>query len=587
MAGRAQSKIMSKRPDWHLFKWLWRNYLRRFTPAMILALILMSLEGSMMGALSYMLKPMFDNVFVAGNPGAIWWVGGMIFGIFMVRAVTSVTQKVLMTWVSQRTAAMLQSDLLRHLMRLDSSFHQKNAPGYLMARMQNDVMGINSVWSAIITGAGRDVIALISLFVVALMVDWRWTLVALLGTPLMIAPTAIAQRFVRRYATRIMEVAGHLSTRLDEVFHGITAVKLNRLERYQQTAYDRYMRRRVRDEVKTSFWRAMIPGLLDVATGIGFLGVLIYGGRDIIDGQKTVGEFMSFFTAMGLAFEPLRRLGNISGLWQQAAASIERLMDLFETQPTITSPATPALLPKSQSTITFDNVHLSYGDQPVLNGLSFTAEAGKTTALVGASGAGKSTVFNLLTRLVDPSSGEITLGGVALSSLDLADLRGLYSVVSQDAALFDETLRENIVLGQNVPDPALQRALKAAHVTDFLPQLAKGLESPVGPRGSNLSGGQRQRVAIARAILRDTPILLLDEATSALDTKSEAIVQNALDTLSHGRTTLVIAHRLSTIQGADKIVVMDHGRVLEEGTHADLLRGEGAYAALHALQFKD
>ena len=295
---------------------------------------------------------------------------------------------------------------------------------------------------------------------------------------------------------------------------------------------------------------------------------------------------MSFFTAMSLAFEPLRRLGQMSGQWQTAAASVDRIRDVMDEQPLLTSPASPASLPDGAPQIQFDDVTLSYADLPVLRGTSFVAEAGKTTALVGASGAGKSTIFNVLTRLVDPQSGSVKIGDVAVQDTALPKLRAKFSVVAQDAALFDESLRENILLGRtDIDDAQLAKVVDAAHVADFLPQLADGLDSPVGPRGSNLSGGQRQRVAIARALLRDTPILLLDEATSALDTKSEAIVQAALDRLSKGRTTLVIAHRLSTVRNADKIIVMDQGRVVDEGKHDDLLDRGGIYADLYRMQF--
>jgi ABC-type multidrug transport system fused ATPase/permease subunit len=322
--------------------------------------------------------------------------------------------------------------------------------------------------------------------------------------------------------------------------------------------------------------------------GLGFMGVLFYGGTEILSGEKSVGDFMAFFTAIGLAFEPLRRLGNMAGVWQVAAAGIERIRQILDTEPGLRSPAKPLPPPQGVPEIRLEDVSVSYGETSVLNGCSFIADAGKTTALVGPSGAGKSTIFNVLTRLVDPTHGQVTLGGVPVSSIALGDLRGLFSVVSQDALLFDDTVLENILLGQtDVSEQKLKRALDAAHVSDFLPQLSDGLNTPVGPRGSALSGGQRQRVAIARAVLRDRPILLLDEATSALDTGSEAKVQEALDDLSKGRTTLVIAHRLSTVRDAHKIVVMDQGRVIEQGTHDALLERSGSYAALHRMQMRD
>ena len=323
-------------------------------------------------------------------------------------------------------------------------------------------------------------------------------------------------------------------------------------------------------------------------SGVGFMAVILYGGSEIIDGEKTIGQFMTFFTAMGFTFNPLRRLGAISGLWQTAAAALERIKELMDAPVNLKSPEHPVPVPTAAPDIVLDGVSLSYGEAKVLDSLSLTATAGQTTALVGASGAGKSTIFNLLTRLIDPQQGSISIGGVELKDMEIADLRGLFSVVTQEALLFDETLRENIVLGrENVSDDELQKVLEAAHVADFLPKLEHGLETRVGPRGSALSGGQRQRIVIARALLRNTQILLLDEATSALDAQSEKVVQQALDRLSEGRTTLVIAHRLSTIRGADKIVVMDRGRVMDEGKHDELLARGGIYADLYRLQFED
>jgi len=541
----------------------------------------------MLGLLSWMMKPMFDSVFLAGDEGALWWVGLVILGIFLVRAVASVIQKVILTRISQQSEADMRGDLLSHLIRLDVSFHQLNAPGTLMQRVIGDVSAVSKVWNAIITGAGRDLVAVVVLFGVAMSVDWRWTVVALIGVPFLVLPSLIAQRFVRRHSRTAHQIAARQSGRLDEVFHGIVPVKLNRLEDYQARHYAKLNEERVEIEVTTSRGKAAIPGLIDAMSGVGFLGVLLYGGGEIISGEKTVGEFMAFFTALGFAFEPLRRLGTITGTWEAAAAGIERVMELLALEPVHKTPTVPQPAPVGTPEITLNNVHLSYGDTPVLQGTSLTARAGKTTALVGPSGAGKSTIFNVLTRLTDPQSGVATLGGVPVTQMALTDLRDLFSVVSQDALLFDETLRENILLGRkDVSEAQLKKTLDAAHVSDFLEQLPNGLDTAVGPRGSALSGGQRQRVAIARALLRDTPILLLDEATSALDAQSEAVVQAALERLSQGRTTLVIAHRLSTIRTADQIVVMEAGKVVEQGTHDSLIALDGTYASLHKLQAK-
>jgi len=571
-----------------LLTWLWRDYLKKHMWVLLVAVIFMSIEASTMGGLAKLMQPMFDQVFVAGEKGALLWVGLVLVGIFVLRAVSGVVQKVLLTRIKQKSAADMRIDLLDRMMVQDGAFHQQNPPGFLIQRVQSDVNAIGSVWQAVITGAGRDLIGLIVLLGVAISIDPVWALLACIGLPLMVMPAALAQRFVRARSREARDLGATLSTRLDEVFHGIVQIKLNALEKYQAKQYRDLTRTYIRTEVRASFGNSAIPGMIDIISGLGFMAVILYGGNEIIEGEKTIGQFMTFFTAMGFTFNPLRRLGAISGLWQTAAAALERLKELMDEPVHLTSPAKPTPVPTTPPHIALEGVSLSYGDAKVLDNLTLHAAAGETTALVGASGAGKSTIFNLLTRLIDPQEGNVSIAGVPLTEMDIPALRGLFSVVTQEALLFDETLRENIVLGrENVSDEELQQALDAAHVSDFLPKLEHGLETRVGPRGSALSGGQRQRVVIARALLRNTPILLLDEATSALDAQSEKVVQQALDRLSQGRTTLVIAHRLSTIRGADKIVVMDRGRVMDEGKHEDLLARGGIYADLYRLQFED
>ena len=553
-----------------------------------LAVFFMFLEGSTLGALSYMMQPMFDDAFVAGNSTTLYWVGAMLITIFVVRAISSISQKLLLTTIAERTAAALRIDLLTQMMKQDGAFHQSHPPGFLIQRVQADVNAVRDVWRAIITGAGRDLIGLFILLGIAISIDPIWALLACVGIPALVLPAAMAQRYVRRQAGIARDLGAHLSTRLDEVFHGIVQIKLNALEQYQSRQYKTLTKRFVRTEIKSAVGASAIPAMVDVMSGIGFMSVILYGGSEIIAGEKSIGQFMTFFTAMGFAFEPLRRLGGVSGLWQVAAAAIERVKELLEAPITLTTTENPVAIPDGTPEVTIKNVTLAYGDNTVLHDLSLVAKPGKTTALVGASGAGKSTIFNLLTRLVDPQTGSIEISGVPTPDIALNDLRGLFSVVTQEALLFDETLRENILLGRtDVADEQLKGVLDAAHVSDFLENLPEGLDTKVGPRGSALSGGQRQRVVIARALLRDTPILLLDEATSALDAQSENVVQEALDRLSAGRTTIVIAHRLSTIRGADKIVVMDRGRVMDQGTHDELLKRGGIYADLYRLQFRD
>ena len=573
----------------NLFRRFWAGYLRPQTPVIALGFALMVIEGSALGGLSYLLKPLFDVVFTPGGETALLGVGFAILALFAVRAACVVASRTLIASVSQKVSAAMQADLLRHLLTLDGAFFQTNAPGVLIERVQGDTLAVQGIWSSLLTGIGRDALGLALLFGVAISIDPYWTFAALIGAPLLILPSALLQRYVRRKSNQLRDQAGLRATRLDEIFHGIQAVKLNRMEEYQADRFRTVLGAITKAEVKSVLGRSLMPGMIDLVTGIGFFAVLLMAGDEIASGARTTGDFMSFFTAMALTFQPLRRLGEMSGTWQIAAASLDRIYALFDTTPAVARPRVSAALPgPGAPAVQFSDVVFAHGDQPVLRGLSFTAEAGRTTALVGASGAGKSTVFHLLTGLLDPQAGRIAIGGADTAQMALADQRRLFATVTQDSALFDETLRENITLGRgDIAADALHRALNAAHVADFLPALAQGIDTPVGPRGSGLSGGQRQRVAIARALVQDAPILLLDEATSALDAGSEAAVAEALALGSTGRTTLVIAHRLATVRGADKIIVLDLGRVVEQGTHDTLLALDGLYAGLYRLQFKD
>ncbi len=557
---------------------------------MLLAFLLMALEGSMLGALSYIVRPMFDQVLIAGDRGAVNWVAAAVGGIFVVRALSAFGHRILMQGAGLRIVTGMQKDMVARLLTLDSRYFQANPPGTLIERVRGDTTLASNIWATVLSVFGRDLVSLIALLAVAISVDWFWTLIVVAGAPLLLGPVLPLQRYVRRRTHSAREAAGRLSTRLDEIFHGINTIKLNTSEDRENQRFGETAQKFLSQEMKARVGRAGIPVMTDIVAAIGFAGVLVYGGSEIIDGEKTVGEFMSFFTAMGFLFEPVRRIANVAGTWQTVRASLERIHSVFLVEPTITSPATSKYAPDipASADIVFQNVVVSFGTESALSGATFTARAGETTALVGPSGAGKSTVFNVMARLIDPSSGRIQIGGVATTELTLPDLRGLFSVVTQDAPMFDESLRDNIVLNTaGITDQDIANAVEAAHLTEVVERLEAGLETPAGPRGSALSGGQRQRVAIARALLRNAPILLLDEATSALDAESEVRVQEALDRLAEERTTLVIAHRLSTIRKADKIIVMDQGRVVDEGRHEDLLARGGIYNKLYELQFSE
>ncbi len=576
--------------DREILNWLWTGYVRKRLWWLAAAFALLIMEGAMLGVFSFLIQPLFDDVLVAGRADMVVLVALAMATVMIVRGAARLLSRVVTAHLAERTRADMQDEMLAHLLRLDLGFHQHQSPGLLIERVQGDTRAVIELLRSVVVGLGRDGASMIGLVAVALYMDWLWTLIALVGVPLLVLPMQMIQRRIRERSVETRVTAAEISNRLDEVFHGIATIQLSGTEKREQSRFRDVLTRYRRAAVRASIGQDGTPTVMDVAATIGVATVVAYGGMQIIEGTRTVGQFMSFFTAVTLMFEPVRKLSGLAAQWQNILASAERVRDLMHVKPAITSPPPPHLpVPaRNACSIALRDVHFAYGREPVLRGLTLEAEAGQTTAIVGPSGAGKTTVFALLGRLIDPQQGQILIGGRDIAQMELAALRGLFSVVSQDAALFDDSIRDNILMGmRDVPEARLRAAIEAAHVAEFADTLPDGLDTRVGPRGSALSGGQRQRVAIARAILRDAPILLLDEATSALDARSEALVQAALEELAHGRTTLVIAHRLATVRAAHRIVVMDRGQVVEQGSHAELIERGAHYARLHALQFQE
>ena len=371
--------------------------------------------------LSYLIGPMFDEVFLNANYAALYFLGIGVLFVFAVRGTSGFVQRVVMTSVGERVKLELQRDLMRHVLTLDTMFFEANPPGNLMERVIGDAGTIRSVWSGLLAPAIRDVISLISLLIVSMSIDIVWTLLALAGIPILVFPVLFVQRLTRRSSLRERNTASAITVRLDEIFHGIHAIKLNIQENLQVGRFLNAARDNRRAAVRTEAGRASVPALVDIVAGMGFLGILILGGHEVIEGEKTIGQFMSFFTATVLLFDPLKRLGQIAAAWQVLKVSLERVHVLIEASPSIQNPAKPVPPPAdvSHSDIVFENVDFEFDDYPVLRNLSFRIRSGKMTALVGPSGTGKTTVFNLITRILDPKSGRITIGGQDIRELDL------------------------------------------------------------------------------------------------------------------------------------------------------------------------
>jgi len=568
---------------------LWREFLRRQATPIVLALVAMVVVAAATAANAWLMKPLLDRIFVAREVALLWVVAGAVLAIAIIKGVASYAQSLLMYRVGQRVVADVQRSLFRRLIGADLAFFHANPTGTLIARFVSDAALLRGASANVLVGIGKDAITVVGLVAVMFLQDWALALASFVLFPVAVRPIANVGRRMRRATVDTQSEIAQFTTLLDQTFQGARHVKAYGMEAYETTRADRLIESVNRLLNRAARIRSATSPVMETLGGIAVAGVILYGGYQVIEGTRTVGTFFSFITALLLAYQPMKTLANLTANLQEGLAAAQRIFAVLDIEPEIRDEPGAVPLTVSGGEIRFEGVRFSYPNGgPALNGADLVVPAGKTVALVGASGAGKSTILNLIPRFYDTTSGRVLIDGTDVRRVTLASLRGAIALVSQEVSLFDDTVRGNIAYGRfGASEAEIVAAAKAAAADEFTRALPQGYDTMVGEQGVKLSGGQRQRVAIARAMLKNAPLLLLDEATSALDTESERQVQAALKVLMRGRTTLVIAHRLSTVVDADLIYVIDAGRIIESGTHSELLARGGAYQRLHALQFAD
>ena len=570
--------------------WCIKNYVSGKWLLVVFAIVFMAIEGLMLGFISYAVKELFDTVFVPQDKKSVLYVGLLIFTIFSIRAISGFLQRSLILRASIEIISKLQKKIAAHIIDLDYEFFFDNSPGYLIERIKGDGQIIQVNFVQIVMALGRDSVSLLALLSVAFWIDWRWALISLLGIPILIIPILLLQKYILSVSSKSRVSSARVTTLLDEAFHGVASIKQNGIETYIKSRIYNSVDKTRHAWIRSELGIAGMPALIDLVAAVGFLGVMIFGGMEIISGKKSIGDFMSFFTAMALIFEPLRRLSNVSGQLQLLNASLERVFNVSKIQPNITYVKDKSSIGlkkiRKKQLIEFDNVCLSYGDETILKNVSLKIEKDKFVSFVGVSGSGKTTMLNLISRLIEPTSGEIYLNGKELKHIPIEDLRKKVSVVTQENNLFDDTIRQNIILdAQDLNEDNLSYVLDETTVNDFILNFDGGLNFKVGPRGMNLSGGQRQRVALARAFLRDTEILLLDEPTSALDPQTSKRINSALKRISGKRKTIILTtHKLDIAMHADVIFVFRSGQLVDQGSHFDLINKAGPYKTLWESQ---
>ncbi len=571
-----------------VYRRLWKYVTPNFG-IFLLALFAMMVTALSEAALVQLLEPLLNRLFVQKDESIRVWLAIAFVGIFIVRGLSGFGTEFALGWIGRGVISSLRRQVFQRFLTLPMGYFDRQEMGPLMSRLTYNVEMVAESVTSVVTIAVRDVLTVIAAIAVMLYNSVTLTLYVAIVFPFIAMIVKALGAAFRRYSNRIQDTIGEVTQVTEEILHGNREVKAFGGHTYENDRLVEVDERNRQQNLKLIRIRSLGVAVTQVVFGFGIaLVIYIAGGEALASDENYVGRFMAFFGAMMLMLQPVRRITNVNATLQRGVAAADSLFRIMD-EPAEVDTGT-RIVDRMNGDVEYRNVSFSYTgaeNTHVVSEVSLTAKRGQTIALVGHSGSGKSTLVSLLPRFYEIDSGEVLLDGIPVQDYTLDCLRRNISVVSQDVILFNDTIANNIAYGElrSRSVEEIEEAARAANILDFINEQPERFETIVGDRGVMLSGGQRQRIAIARALLKDAPVLILDEATSALDTQSERRIQDALHVLMRDRTTLVIAHRLSTVENADRIIVLDQGRVVESGTHAELLAAEGHYSALYRLQF--